>query len=66
MKIVNLKEDYIEKGKSRNGAADAPSYKDGNLVSDDGKPRDIVSDTVGNMAEGGPCQRGHRWMTGFS
>lgn len=39
----------------RNGAAVAPSCKDGNLVSDDGKPRDKVSDTVGNMAAGEPC-----------
>ena len=35
---------------SRNGAAVALSCKDGNLVSDDGKPRDKVSDTVENMA----------------
>ena len=30
----------------RNGAAVAPSCKDGNLVSDDGKPKDIGQDTV--------------------
>ena len=44
-----------ELNKSRNGAAVAPSCRDGNLVSDDGKPRDKVSDTVGNMAAGEPC-----------
>lgn len=42
---------------SRNGAAVAPSCKDGNLVSDDGKPRDKVSDTVGNMAAGEPARK---------
>ena len=41
--------------KAETGAAVAPSCKDGNLVSDDGKPRDKVSDTVGNMAAGEPC-----------
>ena len=30
----------------RNVVAVAPSCRDGNLVSDDGKPRDKVSDTV--------------------
>ena len=45
----------VEKILSRNGAAVAPSCKDGNLVSDDGKPRDKVSDIVGNMAAGEPC-----------
>ena len=44
-----------ELNKSRNGAAVAPSRKDGNLASDDGKPRDKVSDTVRNMAAGEPC-----------
>lgn len=47
---MELKED-----KSRNGAAVAPSCRDGNLVSDDGKPKDRVSDTVRNMAAGEPC-----------
>ena len=42
---------------SRNGAAVAPSCKDGNLVSDDGKPRDKVSDTVRNMAAGEPARK---------
>lgn len=55
-----------KRSESRNGAAVAPSCKDGNLVSDDGKPRDKVSDTVGNMAAGEPCQRVHSRMTGFS
>ena len=45
------------KTESRNGAAVAPSCKDGNLVSDDGKPRDKVSDTVGNMAAGEPARK---------
>lgn len=44
-----------KRSESRNGAAVAPSCKDGNLVSDDGKPRDKVSDTVGNMAASEPC-----------
>lgn len=35
-----------KRSESRNGAAVAPSCRDGNLVSDDGKPRDKVSDTV--------------------
>ena len=47
-------ESKTELNKSRNGAAVALSCKDGNLVSDDGKPRDKVSDTVGNMEAGEP------------
>lgn len=43
----------------------SPSCRDGNPASDDGKPKDRVSDTVGNMAAGEPCQRVHSWMTGF-
>ena len=46
-----------EKIKAETGQQSPRQRPDGDRRSDDGKPRDSVSDTVGNMAAGGLAKR---------